>query len=141
VSLLTFHPIFNKLYGVVIKYFRIININKLYLETQIRLSFLLIAVLICSVVIYFTVQNVNRSFKEKQSEDLDRKMSQILSEIELGYKKKSQRPIQILIKHLAGTYEVDINIYLKDGTLYQTANNRIYYEGWFSPYIHPEAHF
>lgn len=141
VGLFKFIPEFNKLFNTLSKYFRTINIENLYLETQIRLSFLLISILICSVVIYFTVQNVNRSFKEKQSEDLDKKMSQILTEIELGYKKKSQRPIQILIKHLAGTYEVDINIYLRDGTLYQTANNRIYYEGWFSPYIQPLAHY
>ena len=68
-------------------------------------------------------------------------MSQILTEIEMGFQKKDQRPIQNLIKHLAGNYEVDINIYSKDGTLYQTANNRIYYEGWFSPYMHPNAHY
>jgi nitrogen fixation/metabolism regulation signal transduction histidine kinase len=36
---------------------------------------------------------------------------------------------------------VDINLYLKDGTLYQTANNRIYYEGWFSSIINPVAHY
>jgi len=140
-SVLTFSPFFLKLYGVVTRYFRVININKLYLETKIRLSFLLISILICSVVIYFTVQNVNRSFKEKQNDNLDKKMSQILTELEMGFQKKDQRPIQNLIKHLAGNHEVDINIYSKDGTLYQTANNRIYFEGWFSPYMHPDAHY
>ncbi len=140
-SLLTFNPFFLKLYGVVTRYLRVININKLYLETKIRLSFLLISILICSVVIYFTVQNVNRSFKEKQNDNLDKKMSQILSELEMGFQNKDQLPIQNLIKHLAGNHEVDINIYSKDGTLYQTANNRIYFEGWFSPYMHPDAHF
>lgn len=140
-SLLTFNPFFLKLYGVVTRYLRVININKLYLETKIRLSFLLISILICSVVIYFTVQNVNRSFKEKQNDNLDKKMSQILTELEMGFQKNDQRPIQNLIKHLAGNHEVDINIYSKDGTLYQTANNRIYFEGWFSPYMHPDAHY
>lgn len=141
IGLFTFNPFMSKLHLVIMNYLRVININKLYLETKIRLSFLLISILICSVVIYFTVQNVNRSFRETQNDNLDKKMSQILTEMEMGYQKKDQRPIQNLIKHLAGTYEVDINIYLKDGTLYQTANNRIYYEGWFSPYIHPLAHY
>ncbi len=140
-SLFTFNPTVLKIYGIVTKYFRVININKLYLETKIRLSFLLISILICSVVIYFTVQNVNRSFREKQNESLDKKMSQIISELEMGFQKKDQRPIQNLIKHLAGTNEVDINLYSKDGTLYLTANNRIYFEGWFSPYMHPNAHY
>lgn len=140
-GLFTFNPFLLKLFGVVTKYLRVININKLYLETKIRLSFLMISILICSVVIYFTVQNVNRSFKEKQNENLDKKMSQIVSELEMGYQKKDQRPLQNLIKHLAGNHEVDINIYTKDGTLYQTANNRIYFEGWFSPYMNPYAHY
>lgn len=140
-GLLTFNPFLLKLFGVVTKYLRVININKLYLETKIRLSFLMISILICSVVIYFTVQNVNRSFREKQNENLDKKMSQIVSEIEMGYQKKDQRPLQNLIKHLANSHEVDINIFTKDGTLYQTANNRIYFEGWFSPYINPLAHY
>jgi signal transduction histidine kinase len=141
VGLLGFNSRFQKIYGVITKYLRVININKLYLETKIRLSFLLMSVLICSVVVYFTVQNVNKSFKEKQNESLDRKMSQIVSELEIGYSKRDERPIQNLIKHLANTYEVDINLYVKDGTLYQTANNRIYDESWFSPYIHPLAHY
>ena len=140
-GLFTFNPVILKLYGTVTRYLRIVNLNKLYLETKIRLSFLLLAILICSVVIYFTVQNVNRSFKIKQYEQLDKKMSQIATEIEIGYQKKDERPIRNLIKHLANTYEVDINLYLKDGTLYQTANNRIYYEGWFSSLIHPVAHY
>jgi two-component system nitrogen regulation sensor histidine kinase NtrY len=140
-GLLTFHPFMLKLYGTLTRYLRIVNLNKLYLETKIRLSFLLLAILICSVVIYFTVQNVNRSFKIKQYEVLDKKMSQIANEIEIGYQKKDERPIRNLIKHLANTYEVDINLYLKDGTLYQTANNRIYYEGWFSALINPVAHY
>ncbi|MCC6818535.1 MAG: HAMP domain-containing histidine kinase [Bacteroidia bacterium] len=140
-GLLTFNPFFLKLFGVVTRYLRVININKLYLETKIRLSFLMISILVCSVVIYFTVQNVNRSFREKQNESLDKKMSQIVSEIEMGYQKKDQRPMQNMIKHLAGNHEVDINIYTKDGTLYQTANNRIYFEGWFSPYMNPNAQF
>src|SRR5690606_15610281 len=106
------------------------NIRKLYLEARIRLAFLFLSILICSVVIYFTVQNVNRSFREKQNESLDKKMSQITAELELGYQKKGQYPLQILIKHLAGTYEVDVNIYTRDGTLYQTANNRIFFDGW-----------
>lgn len=138
---LTFNAFFLRLFGTVTRYLRVININKLYLETKIRLSFLLISILICSVVIYFTVQNVNRSFKEKQNDNLDKKMSQILAELEMGFQKKDQRPLQNLIKHLAGNHEVDINIYAKDGTLYQTANNRIYFEGWFSPYMHPNAHY
>ena len=140
-GLFTFHPVILKLYGNITRYLRIVNLNKLYLETKIRLSFLLVAVLICSVVIYFTVQNVNRSFKIKQYELLDKKMSQIANEIEIGYQKKDERPIRNLIKHLANTYEVDINLYFKDGTLYQTANNRIYYEGWFSSFINPVAHY
>ncbi len=140
-GLLTFNPFLLKLFGVVTKYLRVINISKLYLETKIRLSFLLISILICSVVIYFTVQNVNRSFRDKQNENLDKKMSQIVSELEMGYQKKDQRPLQNLIKHLANNHEVDINIFTKDGTLYQTANNRIYFEGWFSPYINPSAHY
>lgn len=141
IRLLSFSKVFANLHEVVTGYLRVININKLYLETRIRLSFLMISILICSVVIYFTVQNVNRSFKEKQNDNLDKKMSQILNELEMGYQRKDQGPVQNLIKHLAGTYEVDINIYQKDGTLYQTANNRIYYEGWFNPYIHPNAHY
>jgi signal transduction histidine kinase len=141
IGLLGFNARFQKVYGVITKYLRVININKLYLETKIRLSFLLMSVLICSVVVYFTVQNVNKSFKEKQNESLDKKMSQIVSELELGYSKRDERPIQNLIKHLANTYEVDINLYFKDGTLYQTANNRIYDESWFSPYLHPLAHY
>jgi nitrogen fixation/metabolism regulation signal transduction histidine kinase len=99
------------------------------------------SVLICSVVVYFTIQNVNKSFREKQNEVLDRKMAQIVSELEFGYSKKDERPIQNLIKHLSNTNEVDINLYFKDGTLYQTANSRIYHEGWLSPYIHPLAHY
>ncbi len=141
IGLLGFNSRFQKIYGVITKYLRVININKLYLETKIRLSFLLMSVLICSVVVYFTVQNVNKSFKEKQNESLDKKMSQIVSELEVGYSKRDERPIKNLIKHLANTYEVDINLYFKDGTLYQTANNRIYDESWFSPYIHPLAHY
>ncbi len=140
-GIFTFNPVILKLYGTITRYLRIVNLNKLYLETKIRLSFLILAVLICSVVIYFTVQNVNRSFKIKQYELLDKKMSQIANEIEIGYQKKDERPIRNLIKHLANTYEVDINLYFKDGTLYQTANNRIYYEGWFSSFINPVAHY
>ena len=141
IGLLGFNARFQKVYAVITKYLRVLNVNRLYLETKIRLSFLLMSVLICSVVVYFTVQNVNKSFKEKQSESLDKKMSQIVSELEVGYSKRDERPIQNLIKHLANTYEVDINLYFKDGTLYQTANNRIYDESWFSPYIHPLAHY
>lgn len=141
VGLLTFNPHILKIFGVITRYLRVININKLYLETKIRLSFMMISILICSVVIYFTVQNVNRSFREKQNESLDKKMSQIVTELEMGYQKKDQRPMQNLIKHLAGNHEVDINIYTPDGTLYQTANNRIYFEGWFSPYMNPNAQF
>lgn len=141
IHLLSFNPYFHRLYELITKYLRVININKLYLETKIRLSFLMMSVLICSVVVYFTVQNVNKGFREKQNETLDKKMSQIVSELEFGYNKRDERPIQNLIRHLANTYEVDINLYFKDGTLYQTANNMIYHEGWFSPYIHPVAHF
>lgn len=134
-------PFFGKLYNTIARYLRVININKLYLETRIRLAFLMLSIVICSVVIYFTVQNVNASFKDKQNEMLDKKMSQIANEIEIGYQKKDERPIRNLIKHLANTYEVDINLYYRDGTLYQTANNRIYYEGWFSSYINPVAQY
>ncbi len=102
-GIFTFQPVILKLYGTITRYLRIVNLNKLYLETKIRLSFLLLAVLICSVVIYFTVQNVNRSFKIKQYELLDKKMSQIANEIEIGYQKKDERPIRNLIKHLANT--------------------------------------
>lgn len=140
IGLFGFNPFLQRLYGVITQYLRVININQLYLETKIRLSFLLMSVLICSVVVYFTVQNVNKGFREKQSETLDKKMSQIVSELEFGYSKRDDRPMQNLIKHLANTYEVDINLYFKDGTLYQSANNRIYDEVWFSPYMHPKAH-
>lgn len=137
----SFNPFFAKLHDIVTQYLRVININNLYLETKIRLSFLLMSVLICSVVVYFTVQNVNKGFKEKQNDALDKKMSQIVSELEVGYNKRDEKPIQNLIKHLANTHEVDINLYYKDGTLFQAATNRIYNEGWFSPYIHPNAHY
>ncbi len=132
---------FVKVYASFVSHLRIVKINKLYLETKIRIAFLLMAVIICSLVSYFTVQNVNSSFNEKQNEELDKKMSQIVNEIEIGYQRKSERSINTLIKHLAYSYEVDINLYSPDGRLYKTGNEKIYTEGWFAPLMNSRAYF
>ncbi len=131
--------IVSKVYVAIQKKLRIININKLYLETKIRIAFVLLAVFICSVVTYFTVQNVNNSFNEKQNIALDKKMSQIVNEIEIGYQKQNDFSLNTLIKHLSNSYEVDINLYNTKGELTESGNNRIYNEGWFSKIINPVA--
>jgi nitrogen fixation/metabolism regulation signal transduction histidine kinase len=135
------NPFFVKIYAAFVSHLRIVKINKLYLETKIRIAFLLMAVIICSMVSYFTVQNVNSSFNEKQNEELDKKMSQIVNEIEIGYQRKSERSINTLIKHLAYSYEVDINLYNPDGKLFKTGNEKIYTEGWFAPLMNSRAYF
>ncbi|MDI1233064.1 MAG: HAMP domain-containing sensor histidine kinase [bacterium] len=132
---------FVKIYAAFVSHLRIVKINKLYLETKIRIAFLLMAVIICSLVSYFTVQNVNSSFNEKQNEELDKKMSQIVNEIEIGYQRKSERSMNTLIKHLAYSYEVDINLYTPDGKLDKTGNEKIYTEGWFAPLMNSNAYF
>ncbi|NQW42816.1 MAG: HAMP domain-containing histidine kinase [Bacteroidetes bacterium] len=136
-----FRPIkvVRKIYNALQKKLRIINVNKMYLETKIRLAFLFLAVLICSVVTYFTVQNVNNNFNEKQKIELDKKMSQIVNEIEIGYQKQTESSINTLIKHLSNSYEVDINLYNTNGYLTQSGNTRIYNEGWFSNLMNPTA--
>ena len=136
-----FRPIkvVRKIYNALQKKLRIINVNKMYLETKIRLAFLFLAVLICSVVTYFTVQNVNNNFNDKQKIELDKKMSQIVNEIEIGYQKQTESSINTLIKHLSNSYEVDINLYNTNGYLTQSGNTRIYNEGWFSNLMNPTA--
>lgn len=129
-----------KVHDLLTAYLRMPNINKLYLETKIRISFLLMAVLICSVVVYFTIQNVNKSFRENQNVMIEKRMSKIVSELELGHSKKEALPLNNLIRHLAGTNEVDINLYQLDGTLYLTSNSRLFSEGWISPFMHPVAY-
>lgn len=129
-----------KIHDLLTAYLRMPNINKLYLETKIRISFLLMAVLICSVVVYFTIQNVNKSFRENQNGMIEKRMSKIVGELELGLSKKESVPLHNLIRHLAATNEVDINLYQLDGTLYLTSNSRLFSEGWISPYIHPVAY-
>lgn len=132
--------IVSKVYVAIQKKLRIININKLYLETKIRIAFVLLAVFICSVVTYFTVQNVNNSFNDKQNAELDKKMSQIVNEIEIGYQKQNDFSLNTLIKHLSNSYEVDINLYNTKGELTESGNTRIYNEGWFSKVMNPVAY-
>ncbi len=132
---------FNKIYVAFLSHLRIVKANRLYLETKIRISFLMMAVIICSLVSYFTVQNVNSSFNEKQNEELDKKMSQIVNEIEIGFQRKTEHSVSTLIKHLSNTYEVDINLYQPDGSLIQAGNDKIYKEGWFAPLMNCTAYY
>ena len=141
IGFLSFKPRFQKVYAAITQYFRVININRLYLETKIRAAFVLMSLFICAVVVYFTVQNVSASFKDKQNDNLNKKIALISNELELGYNKRDDRPIQNLIQHLSITYEIDINMYMKDGTLYHSANSRIFDDGWFSPYMNPIANY
>ncbi len=141
IGFLSFTPKFQKVYAAITQYFRVININRLYLETKIRAAFVLMSLFICSVVVYFTVQNVSASFKQNQNDNLSKKMASIVNELELGYNKRDDRPIQNLIQHLSITNDIDINMYMKDGTLYHSANSRIFNEGWFSPYMNPVANY
>jgi signal transduction histidine kinase len=141
IGFLSFKPKFQKVYAAITQYFRVININRLYLETKIRAAFVLMSLFICSVVVYFTVQNVSASFKQNQNDNMSKKMASIVNELELGYNKRDDRPIQNLIQHLSITNDIDINMYMKDGTLYHSANSRIFNEGWFSPYMNPVANY
>jgi len=127
-------------YIIMAKFFRLINIRKIYLETKIRFYFMLMALSIFAIVLFVVVQTVNNNFKEKQMELLDKKAIQISNEIELYYQKNELQSLRNLIKDLANRFELDINIYNADGSLLQTANNRIYYEGWFSNFINPKAY-
>ncbi|MDP2176134.1 MAG: HAMP domain-containing sensor histidine kinase [Bacteroidota bacterium] len=129
-----------KMYVSLTKYFHLINVKKLYLGTKIRIYFMMMAIGICSFVVFVVVKNVNINFKERQNEILDKKVNQIYNEIEVVFQSDEKRNLRTLINELANRFEVDINLFNNDGTLYQTANNRMFFEGWFSSYINPEAY-
>lgn len=119
---------------------RLINIRKLFLEAKIRIAFVALSFLICSVVIYFTVQSVNRNFNERQFDELDKKLTQIINEVQIGIAKGNDRSFKTLIKHLSNNYDVEINYYNKEGNLIQTGNENMYEQGWFLPVINPQAY-
>jgi two-component system, NtrC family, nitrogen regulation sensor histidine kinase NtrY len=133
-------PLFQKIYLSITKYFHLINVKKLYLGTKIRIYFMLMAIGICGFVVFVVVKNVSLNFKERQNEILDKKVNQIYNEIEVVFQSDERKNLRNLINELANRFEVDINLFNHDGTLYQTANNRMFFEGWFSSYIHPEAY-
>ncbi len=127
-------------YIILAKYFRLVNIRKIYLETKIRLYFMLLTFGIFVVVLLVVLNNVNTNFKAKQNDLLDKKTLQISDEIELMYQRNEIQSLRNLIKDLANRFELDINLYNTDGTLLQTANNRIFFEGWFSKYMNSDAY-
>jgi two-component system, NtrC family, nitrogen regulation sensor histidine kinase NtrY len=130
----------HKLYLSLTHYFHLINVRKLYLGTKIKIIFMLVAVVICSVVIIFVVKNVSDNFKKRQNEILEKKVTQIHNELELVFQSDERSNLRNLINDLANRFEVDINLYNIDGTLFQSANNRMFFEGWFSSYMNHKAY-
>lgn len=132
-------PVFFNLYIKLTHLFRLINIDKIYLETKIRFYFLLLSLGIFFTLILVVVNNVSNNFKDQQRDLLDKQMIQITNEIELSFQNNNGGSIRNLIKDLANQFELDINFFHTDGSLYQTANNRMFFDGWFSNYINPVA--
>jgi two-component system, NtrC family, nitrogen regulation sensor histidine kinase NtrY len=131
---------FMHLYVKLTKLFRLINLDKIYLETKIRFYFLILSLGIFFTLILVVVNNVSNNFKDQQRELLDKQMMQITNEIELSFQNNNGGSIRNLIKDLANQFELDINFYYTDGTLFQTANNRMFFDGWFSNFINPLAY-
>jgi two-component system nitrogen regulation sensor histidine kinase NtrY len=129
-----------KLYVSLTQYFHLINVKKLYLGTKIKIIFILAVVLISSIVVFVVVYNVNSNFKNKQIDILDKKVTQINNELEHVFQSDEKENLRNLINDLANRFEVDINLYNTDGTLFQSANNRMFFEGWFSSYMNPKAY-